>query len=129
MMPQIFSGYIPFHTISNDYSIPSFVRKGGRPPRPDNDLSQARGLTNDVWHYIGTCWDHDPAKRPLASDIAKKLHALPNRPVDERRLDDLISPSALLSTHNPLEHPFAAFLPGSEDTEQLRHLKCSSDES
>jgi hypothetical protein len=124
----MFSGHIPFHLISNNYLIPSIVRNGKRPPRPDNDLSRARGLTDDVWHYIGTCWDLDPAKRPLANDIVKKLRALPNRPTDKRRLDDFTSPSTVLSTYNPHEHPFGTLLPGHEDTEQLRRLKCSSDD-
>jgi hypothetical protein len=122
-MRQMFSGQFPFPDILQDWLVVSAVKEGTRPPRPAHVLSLTRGLTDDIWHLIKTCWSQDPSKRPGASQIVDRLRGLPNRPADTRMLDNFTSPSVLLSTHNSTEHPFGALNIHPEDTDLMRHLK------
>jgi hypothetical protein len=119
----MFSGQTPFHGIHSDYSIPLAVRGGKRPSRPVCDLSQTRGLTDDIWRLMETCWVQHPAKRPAANSILNDLRALPNRPTDTRLPDNVTSPSGVLSTHDPAEHPFGALLDSPRDDFRMQELK------
>ncbi|KIM87647.1 hypothetical protein PILCRDRAFT_287169 [Piloderma croceum F 1598] len=120
---EMFSGQFPFPDISQDWLVVPAVKEGRRPLRPAHALSRTRGLTDDIWHLIKTCWSHDPSERLGASQIVNHLRGLPNRPVDTRMLDNFTSPSVLLSMHNSAEHPFGALNIHPEDTDAMRHLK------
>jgi hypothetical protein len=122
-MRQMFSGQFPFPDIFHDCLVVPAVKEGRRPLRPAHDLSQTRGLTDDIWHLIKTCWSQDSSERPEASQIVSHLRSLPSRPADTRMLDNFISPSILLSTHDSAEHPFGALNIHPEDTDAMRHLK------
>lgn len=89
----MFSGMFPFIHIQQDFRVMWAVQSGERPARPSNLLS--RGLTDKVWHIIEACWVQETSQRPTASQIAEQLRSLPDRPKDERPLDnfDILSPS------------------------------------
>jgi hypothetical protein len=126
----MFSGQTPFDDIQSEWSIPPTVKNGKRPFRPVHDLSKIRGLTDGIWNLMETCWDQDPGKRPIASQVVNELRFLPSRPIDERSLDNITFPSLVLSMHNPADHPFAALSIGQFDSEQIRDLKhISKDQS
>ena len=118
----MFSGQYPFLNISHEWLIAKAVMEGQRPARPSHDLSRIRGLTDDIWRLIETCWSQDPAKRPGANQIVNDLRVLPNRPFDTRSLDNFTC-SSLMSMHNSAGHPFGALEIDSEDTDRMRHLK------
>jgi serine/threonine protein kinase len=42
------------------------VKRGKRPPRPTHELSQIRGLNDEIWRIIEAGWNQDPDKRPTA---------------------------------------------------------------
>jgi hypothetical protein len=89
----MFSGQKPFHDIANEYQVIVAIQGGNRPPHPLHDLSRTRGLNNDVWHLIETCWTAEPSERPTATQIVEQLRDLPNQPLDERPNDDYRLPS------------------------------------
>ncbi|KIM90339.1 hypothetical protein PILCRDRAFT_812075 [Piloderma croceum F 1598] len=66
---EIFSGQLPLNEIIHDYRIIISVRKGGRPLRPSDDRSRIRGLDNEIWTIVQTCWAQDPKCRPTAHQI------------------------------------------------------------
>lgn len=107
---QIFSGQIPFYGYKKEFQIIQAMTQGRRPPRPLDERSIIRGLTDAIWHdLIEPCWAQCPSERPVMSQIVDCLRALPNRPRDERQLDNF---NVLLSTQmltNEAEHPFSAF--------------------
>jgi len=104
---EIFSGELPFHEMPRDYSVILAVMQGKRPRRQSHDLCRIRGLNNDMWNLIELCWTDRPSDRPAASRIVELLCALPDRPVDQRPLDEFnTSPSSWMLDSQP-RHPFA----------------------
>jgi serine/threonine protein kinase len=56
------------------------ILRGARPKRP-------RGISDDLWDLIRSCWDENPNKRPTFAEIVRKLLESSNAPVagtDER---------------------------------------------
>src|ERR1700683_1312962 len=106
---QMFSDQYPFPEISSDFQVMFAVKQGRRPSRPSHELSQTRGLNDEIWHIIEACWSQDPSKRPPASEIVEDLRNLPDRLPDQRPLNDFdkILPSQVLSIPNRPDHPFA----------------------
>jgi hypothetical protein len=104
----MFSGEIPFYEDPSDMRVILGLIGGLRPIRPKDDSCKIRGLTDEVWNLIETCWTQDPTQRPTATQLVEHLRALPNQPVDERPVDNFsvnFSPNAL---YNHTEHPFSA---------------------
>jgi hypothetical protein len=102
---QMFSGDVPFYENPSDIRVILSVMQGKRPTPPSHDLSKIRGLSDAVWKLIETCWAQDSKTRPTAQSIAVQLNSLPNRPVDERLVDDFLDfRSPMLYTY--VEHPF-----------------------
>lgn len=99
----MFSGEIPFYEDPSDMRVILGLIQGMRPARPMDDSSRTRGLTDDVWHIIETCWTQDPAQRPTAEELVESLRILPNLPVDDFNIN--FPPKAL---YNHTEHPFSA---------------------
>ncbi|KZP24284.1 kinase-like protein, partial [Athelia psychrophila] len=56
---KMLSGYIPFQ--GNVAII--FVSQGRRPQRPIDTRSHKRGLTDQIWELITTCWQQNPEER------------------------------------------------------------------
>ncbi|KAF9459519.1 kinase-like domain-containing protein [Collybia nuda] len=81
---EIFSGCVPFHTITNDYQIMSRIVAGRRPLRPivsEPSLQSCSclGLNDDMWLLIEDCWKKDPTGRPTATEIVSRLPKRPNK--------------------------------------------------
>jgi hypothetical protein len=121
----MFSDQYPFPEISADFQVMFAVKQGRRPARPKHELSRTRGLNDEVWHIIETCWSQDPGQRPSASDVVGYLRGLPNKPDDHRPLNDFDKrlPSQVLSMHNRADHPFSTLAFSPEDTDQMHDLK------
>jgi hypothetical protein len=104
----MFSGEIPFYEDRSDMRVILGLIDGLRPSRPEGDSCRIRGLTDEVWNLIETCWAEDPSQRPTATQVVERLRKLPNQPPDERPIDDVsinFPPKAL---YNHTEHPFSA---------------------
>ena len=76
----MFSGTYPFHDIKNDFQVINAIRRGKRPSRPSHDLCQTRGLSDEIWGLIETCWTGESSGRPTANRVMQQLHTLYNRP-------------------------------------------------
>lgn len=102
----MFSGEVPFYEDPRDVRVILSVIQGKRPTPPFHDLSRTRGLSEPIWQLIETCWAHDSTKRPTAEHVIGRLYTLPNRPLDERPVDDfnMNFPSQML--YNYPDHPF-----------------------
>ncbi|KIM79496.1 hypothetical protein PILCRDRAFT_823402 [Piloderma croceum F 1598] len=105
---ELFSGKLPFHNISKDSGIMCAVLKGKRPPRPSDDRSRIRGLNNEIWNIIETCWAKKPGRRLSAEQIVERLNSSLTC-IDRSARDNFhpTCPSRTLYLH--AEHPFATF--------------------
>jgi serine/threonine protein kinase len=106
---QMFSGRNPFYNLSNAQVLVN-VEKGNRPPRPLDDSSRLRGLSDEMWTLIETCWAQEPENRLGVEETVSRLEALAIPRDDDRPLDgsSLNHISHTLSNHT--EHPFAALI-------------------
>jgi len=122
---EMFSGNFPFQEFSSDFQVMYAVKQGKRPARPSDAQAMTRGLNDMIWQIIENSWMPDPVARPLASEIVERLRNLPNRPPDQRPLNDFDQalPSQVLSKHNRADHPFASIEMDDEDTHQIQQLK------
>jgi hypothetical protein len=116
LLSQIFSGQMPFDDIKKDYKFIIAVMAGKRPRRPMHDTSHIRGLDDDIWSIIESCWNQEWAHRPTAHQIVVQLRSSPSWSADKRPVDkfDPSFPSRTLYTQT--DHPFAA-LPSSSDSD------------
>ena len=103
---QMFSGIPPFQNFW-DYQVMLAVRGGERPVRPSDERSQDRGLIDEVWHIIETCWAQEPLQRPTASQIADQLRGLPDQPTDERPIDNFNNSFPSQDLRGQLNLPFS----------------------
>ncbi|KAF7980089.1 hypothetical protein HWV62_39896 [Athelia sp. TMB] len=101
----MFSGSFPFKG-KRDNQVMNAISMGRRPERPNDSLSQTRGLKDDVWDIIVTSWHQQPEERPTAAQIIQRLHALPGLLPDNRPLDHY--DMQLLSRRTLNQNPFAA---------------------
>src|ERR1700679_1894916 len=104
----MFSGEIPFYEDASDMRVILGLINGTRPARPEGDSCRIRGLTNELWDLVETCWTEDPTQRPTATQVVEHLRALPNESVDERPVDDFSIDFPPKALYKDTEHPFAA---------------------
>ena len=83
------------------------VLQGKRPERPSHDLSRIRGLSDDVWNIIVTCWAQDPTQRYTVEQVLEQLQAS-NQPVDQRPPDDFSVNPLSQTMYRHIDHPFSA---------------------
>jgi len=100
---QLFLGHAPFYEKADMVVILSIL-KGMRPVRPSDDLSKRRGLGDEIWSIIVTCWAQDLTERPTAKQVVECLRVLPNRRVDQRTFNNFRPHFPFYHT----EHPFSA---------------------
>jgi len=111
---ELFSGKLPFHDIQKDFRIIGAVTKGDRPLRPSDDRSHVRGLNDEVWHIIETCWAHEPHDRLSSGQIVECLSLSPSR--NDGRPHDEFDPTFPSRTlYSRAEHPFSAFAAMADD--------------
>ena len=105
---QLFSGQVPFPEFQNDYAVLVSVMRGKRPDFPSHDLCRSRGLDNEVWDLMQTCWAQEPIQRPTVEQVMARLQALPHQVADQRPLDDfnINFPSQTAYIHT--DHLFSA---------------------
>lgn len=85
----MFSGDKPWLNFSKDMHVMVAVAKGRRPSRPTQDSSMVRGLNDEIWGIIESCWAQDPTDRPAAVQIVERILAsFPDHRFDERHLDN-----------------------------------------
>jgi hypothetical protein len=93
------------------YQLGRFLQKGKRPSLPADDLSRRRGLTAEMEDLIQDCWTQDPTKRPSADTVVERLTLLPNRPVDQRPVDESGTSFFMQLLSNQVDNPFAVLKP------------------
>lgn len=104
----MFSGKIPFYDDPAETRVLLGVITGRRPARPVDDLSRDRGLSDEMWALVETCWAQKPTDRPAIVKVLELLQPLANRRVDQRPLDNLSLNLPLQTLYNHLEHPFSS---------------------
>ena len=62
MIPQIFTGRVPFHELSEVQAMIA-ISQAKKPSRPDFNTAE---LPDDLWEVMEGCWDSDRCKRPHA---------------------------------------------------------------
>ncbi|KDQ10757.1 hypothetical protein BOTBODRAFT_115314 [Botryobasidium botryosum FD-172 SS1] len=96
VMLEIFTKNIPFSYI-RDVAVVLLVVKGEFPERPRDDGTEDRGLSDDMWELMLSCWNIKPSQRPDAKSIVARLNAAletrsgrdsPPRPKKRLRLSD-----------------------------------------
>ena len=99
---------MPFYCIQNLWTVQDRVKRGQRPICLLDELSQACGMTDEVWDLVEICWSLDPTQHLTTADVVEWLQELPNQPMDKRSFDDFSAdfPSRVLYKHS--EHPFSA---------------------
>lgn len=79
--------------------------KGQRPARPTHDLSETRGLTDNIWEIITQCWAHDPKSRPTVTEVVVRLRR-ESQIEDDRPADDFDATLASRLSHAQANHSF-----------------------
>jgi len=104
---EIFSGFIPFQGKAEHHVIIA-IGQGRRPERPIDTRSKIRGLTDQIWDIIVTCWNSNPERRLTAGQVVQLLRALPNFPVENRPADNHRMPPSSSAAYAHAQHPFEA---------------------
>ena len=102
----MFSGKIPFQGVQLD-ELPLHLETGERPFLPADHLSRHRGLSAEMEDLIQDCWTQDPTKRPSADTVVERLKLLPNRPVDQRLVNDIGTSFFMRLLGSQVDNPFA----------------------
>ena len=105
---QMFAGQVPFYENPHDVRVMFGVMRGKRPTRPSHELSSNRGLSDEMWDVVETCWTQDPTQRLTAAQVVERLQALPNLPIDQRPLDDFSIKFPPQSLYDHIDQPFSA---------------------
>lgn len=105
----MFSGEIPFYDDRVETRVILGVMRGKRPTRPSDDLSNVRGLSDEMWKLIEVCWDEEPMRRPPIARVVEWLRVL-SQLVDDRPLDDLNQNPPSQTLYNGTEHPFSVLV-------------------
>lgn len=121
---QIFSGKYPFEDIENHFQFMRAVQQGKRPTKPSQDLCQAHGLNDNMWHLISSFWVQNPSNRPPAKDIVQQLRALANPDPRSAEDNNASSQSNLVATH-PYSYPPRVILPIYRSQDSLNVLNSS----
>jgi hypothetical protein len=104
----MFSGKIPFEDVEL-FELALVLQTGERPSLPADDLSRCCGLSAEMKDLIQDCWTQDPTKRPSADQVVERLKILPNRPLDQRPVNEVGTSFFMQLLSNQLDNPFAVF--------------------
>ncbi|KAG6908248.1 hypothetical protein DXG01_005582 [Tephrocybe rancida] len=88
---KIFTGNVPFPSITRDSAVIFWVKSGNRPARPpSSSLSWTKwGLTENIWACIELCWKDQPMGRPSAAAVAKYLAVHPREDTQQELDTDM----------------------------------------
>ncbi|KXN91372.1 Serine/threonine-protein kinase HT1 [Leucoagaricus sp. SymC.cos] len=77
---EVLTGFIPFHGFTTALLIHAMFTRKVIPSRPDTVIVQNGPndgeLAKDIWTLMEHCWNYDPTKRPLASNIKESISQL-----------------------------------------------------
>jgi hypothetical protein len=83
------------------------VTEGNRPLRPSDDRCHSRGLNDEIWNVIETCWAQEPNDRLSARQIVERLRpSFASR--DERPYDTFDPKFSFQMLYSQTDHPFSA---------------------
>ncbi|TDL28706.1 kinase-like protein [Rickenella mellea] len=86
---EIISAEVPFGGMRTK-EILDAISKGDRPQRPSGDAAR-HGLDDKVWDLFVHCWAQNPASRPTAEEVFRRLKKLRRLPaLDVRDLSDVV---------------------------------------
>lgn len=63
----------PFSNINSTSQVIVQIHEGERPVRVTDHRVVERGLDDELWRILTTCWDADPGSRPTMLDLIAKL--------------------------------------------------------
>ena len=131
----MFSGQYLFQDILNDFLVFLAITQSIRPSRPHNQVSQGHDLNDEIWHLIEACWAQDQTQRPTATEVVKRLQALPGCLVDQRPLDNWVTVLPSQALPKEFTHALSTLAPsvnggsvGPTTPSKLSNLSQCSDE-
>ncbi|KAJ7607029.1 kinase-like domain-containing protein [Mycena polygramma] len=68
---EILTGKPPFPELRMDGAVINAVLGGCQPSRPES--CSGSPLLNALWDILQSCWDQEPAKRPTATEVVRRL--------------------------------------------------------
>ena len=68
-MHQVLSGKVPYYHLRNEGQVLIELYRKVKPTRPESAF-----LTDELWGFIGHCWNDKPDARPTSVDISSKIH-------------------------------------------------------
>jgi hypothetical protein len=71
LLPQVYTGQLPFSDIRYDFEVVKLVETGGRPQRPDHNSRVA--MPDDIWKIVQSCWKHQFSDRPSFEEVVANL--------------------------------------------------------
>ncbi|KAG6887626.1 hypothetical protein C0995_013956 [Termitomyces sp. Mi166 len=91
---EIFTGNVPFHTVSRDFTVILHLQRGDRPARPTEWDSAWRewGLTENIWTLIEDCWKENPVERLTAEQVLQRLASSRWQQSEKLELGPFLSP-------------------------------------
>ncbi|EJD04727.1 kinase-like protein [Fomitiporia mediterranea MF3/22] len=64
---------VPYPELKSSAQVIVEVHKGGLPLRPTGEEVLRRGLSDDLWTLMMSCWEKSPGDRPSASAVLREL--------------------------------------------------------
>ncbi|KAG6827258.1 hypothetical protein H0H92_012595 [Tricholoma furcatifolium] len=79
---EMFSALRPFGKVK-PVAVVTKIMAGQQPSRPSGPGILERGLTDEMWAIMKSCWSRHPAQRPTAAEIVTRL---PPAQIDKRQI-------------------------------------------
>jgi hypothetical protein len=64
---------MPYHYIKRDTEVIIKKSRGVLPTRPKDEQVILRGLNDQLWDLLMSCWIAEPAQRPTISHVLERL--------------------------------------------------------
>jgi len=66
---ELFTHEQPYNNIKHTTEVVIRSAKGEQPPRPMDPKVIRRGLTDELWMLLGSCWINEPSRRPTIQQV------------------------------------------------------------
>ncbi|CAE6530191.1 unnamed protein product [Rhizoctonia solani] len=77
-MLEVMSGQIPYAGVS-DLVVISHAQRGKHPDRPKENIPSSSQDGDKFWKLLVACWAYQPAKRPIATQVATIVESITTR--------------------------------------------------